>query len=113
MLINGEYMPRPKKCRNIRCHQSSYFFKPRGIPIHQLEIITLDKDEVESLRLADIENLHHEKAAEKMGISRATFGRILSSARSKVANGIINGKAIEIEESISNHIKISVEGELK
>ncbi len=74
--------------------------------MHQLEIITLDTDEVESLRLADIENLHHEKAALKMGISRATFGRILSSARNKVANSIINGKAIEIEKSISNHIKI-------
>ncbi len=66
--------------------------------MHALEEITLDHDELEALRLADILKKSHESAAEKMKISRATFGRILSKARQKTAEGILNGKAIKINE---------------
>ncbi|NWF49743.1 MAG: DUF134 domain-containing protein [Ignavibacteriaceae bacterium] len=91
-------MPRPRKHRRICCNPSAYYFKPRGIPMHQLQEIILDHDELESLRLADFLAYSHEKAAKEMKISRATFGRIVESARKKVADGILNGKAIRINE---------------
>jgi predicted DNA-binding protein (UPF0251 family) len=76
------------------------YFKPRGIPLFQLEETGLDMDELESVHLADYEGLYHEDAAVKMGISRATFGRILNNARRKIADAIVNGKALKIEKSI-------------
>ena len=62
-----------------------------------LEEISLHLDELEAIRLADQEKLYHEEAASKMKISRATFGRILDEARRKVAEAIIQGKALRIE----------------
>lgn len=61
-----------------------------------IEEIVLDEDEMESIRLADLEGLYHEDAASEMEISRQTFGRIISSARAKIADALINGKAIVI-----------------
>jgi uncharacterized protein len=93
-------MSRPKKCRFVGCNPRALYFKPRGIPLFQLEETGLDMDELESVRLADYEGLYHEDAAVKMGISRATFGRILNNARRKIADAIVNGKALKIEKSI-------------
>ncbi|OGU32943.1 MAG: hypothetical protein A2057_13005 [Ignavibacteria bacterium GWA2_35_9] len=98
-------MPRPKKHRRVCCNPSAYYFKPRGIPVYELEEIILDHDELESLRLADLLAYSHEKAAKEMKISRATFGRIIETARKKVVDGILNGKAIRINEKELNHIK--------
>lgn len=89
-------MSRPKKNRKISCQLNAYYFKPRGIPLVELESIILQRDEVESIRLADYDSLSHEDAALKMKISRATFGRIIKSARHKVSKAILEGKAIEI-----------------
>lgn len=61
-----------------------------------LEQSVLERDEVEAIRLADYEGLSHEDSAILMKISRATFGRILERARRKIADGIINGKALKI-----------------
>ena len=97
-------MPRPKKKRKICCNPSSYYFKPRGIPVYDLEEIIIDDDELESLRLADLLAYSHEKAAKEMKISRATFGRIVEVARKKVIDGILNGKAIRINQKELNHI---------
>ena len=97
-------MPRPKKKRKICCNPSSYYFKPRGIPVYDLEEIIIDDDELESLRLADLLAYSHEKAAKEMKISRATFGRIVEVARKKVIDGILNGKAIRINQEELNHI---------
>jgi predicted DNA-binding protein (UPF0251 family) len=72
-------------------------FKPQGIPIAQLENVLLNLDELETIRLADFEGLYHERTAGQMNISRATFGRILESARRKITDAILNGKAIKIE----------------
>jgi predicted DNA-binding protein (UPF0251 family) len=74
-----------------------YYFKPRGIPLVDLEEVSIRLDELEAIRLADYEGLYHEDAAQKMKISRATFGRILDEARHKVAEAIIKGKALKIE----------------
>jgi predicted DNA-binding protein (UPF0251 family) len=93
-------MSRPKKCRFVGCNPRALYFKPRGIPLFQLEETGLDMDELESVHLADYEGLYHEDAAVKMGISRATFGRILNNARRKIADAIVNGKALKIEKSI-------------
>lgn len=89
-------MPRPKKCRKISFSPQTIFFKPCGIPRHNLNEVILEHDEIEALRLADLQGDSHEEAANKMKISRATFGRIITSARSKTADAIINGKAINI-----------------
>jgi len=93
-------MPRPRKHRRVCCNPSSHYFKPRGVPMNELEEIVLDHDELESLRLADFLAYSHEKAANEMKISRATFGRIVEIARKKVVDGILNGKAIRINESV-------------
>ena len=89
-------MPRPKKMRWISNEPSATYFKPQGIPMRTLLYVSLERDELEAVRLADLENFSHEQAAEKMNVSRATFGRIVASARSKIADALVNGKAIEI-----------------
>jgi len=91
-------MPRPFKRRRIEGLPNIYFFKPAGIRKLDLEEIVLNKDEFEALRLKDLLNLEQKECAEKMNISQPTFHRILSSARSKIADSIINGKAIRIEK---------------
>lgn len=92
-------MPRPRKHRRVCCEPSVYYFKPRGIPVYELEEITLEHDELESLRLADLMAYSHEQSAKEMHISRATFGRIVEGARKKVIDAIINGKAIRINDA--------------
>jgi predicted DNA-binding protein (UPF0251 family) len=93
-------LARPHKFRKISCLPDVPYFKPAGIPVRQLQEIILTIDEYEALRLADLEKLYHENAARKMGISRQTFGNILTKARNKIADSIINGKAIKIEGGV-------------
>ena len=79
-----------------------------------MEEILLNHDELESLRLADLLAFSHENAAQEMKISRATFGRIVESARKKVIDGILNGKAIRINnEDQSMRQKAITKGEYK
>jgi len=73
------------------------YFKPAGIPLRFLEEVQLSIEEAEALRLKELEGMEQEQAAEKMNISRPTFQRILSSARKKMADALLNGKAIKIE----------------
>ena len=94
-------MARPRKCRFVGCRPNAYYFKPRGIPLFRLEEVSLHMDEVEALRLADYEGLYHEDAAQRMKISRATFGRIIDQARHKVAEALLKGKALRIEININ------------
>ena len=89
-------MPRPCKHRKLSCRPNAVYYKPRGIPLRELEEIILERDELEAVKLADFDSLKHEDGAEKMKISRATFGRILEKGRKKIADAIINGKAIRI-----------------
>ncbi len=90
-------MSRPKKCRCICCTVESDYFKPRGVPLSDLNEVNLDIDEVEALRLADYEGLYQQEAAKMMNISRATFGRIVEAAHRKIADAILHGKAVKIE----------------
>ena len=93
-------MGRPKCPRQINCMPGSSYFKPRGIPVSMLDEVVLPVDEFEAIRLADYEGLYHEQAAEKMSVSRTTFGRIVESAHKKVADALINGKALRIEGGV-------------
>jgi len=89
-------MPRRIR-RRIRGKFHHNCFKPCGAPARELEFEVLSKDEMEAIRLADFEGLYQEDAAKEMEVSRPTFSRILANARKKIANALINGKAIEIE----------------
>jgi predicted DNA-binding protein (UPF0251 family) len=90
-------MARPKKDRLVGFNPKINYFKPRGIPVLDLEEVCLTIDEREAIRLADLEGLSHEKAGRQMGISRATFGRIVQQARKTIADAIIHGKAVRVE----------------
>ncbi|NPU99843.1 MAG: DUF134 domain-containing protein [Brevinematales bacterium] len=90
-------MPRPQKCRRIGFRPGITFFKPAGVPVHQLETVALTLDETEAVRLGDLEGIYHEEAARRMNVSRQTFGNIIESARRKIADCVINGKALKIE----------------
>jgi predicted DNA-binding protein (UPF0251 family) len=98
MLINrSDNMSRPIKCRRIAYLPDVTYFKPAGIPMRELEEVNLSFEEAEAIRLKDLEGLEQEPAADKMNISRPTFQRILASARRKIADVLLNGKAIRIE----------------
>jgi len=90
-------MVRPKKNRIVAFEPDVSYFKPRGIPMIDLTEVNLTVDERESIRLADFIGMSHEEAGIRMGVSRATFGRIVQQARKAVADALINGKAIKIE----------------
>lgn len=91
-------MPRPRCRRRLGMPHGPRRFKPQGIPARALEEVALTLDELEALRLADLEGLYHEQAAERMGISRTTFGRILTDGRRKVAEALVQGKMLRIGE---------------
>ena len=108
-------MPRPLNERYLCAEIPARVFKPSGVPARELEENILAPDEAEALRLADLEGLYQEAAARRMGVSRPTFGRIVESARRKVADAILNGKALRIEggdisvtRKGETHMKIAV-----
>jgi predicted DNA-binding protein (UPF0251 family) len=90
-------MPRPRKCRRVAQAPVHRFYKPQGVPLHEIVGTNLSVEGLEALRLADAEGLEHEKAAELMGISRPTFSRILTEARQTVATALSKGWAIHIQ----------------
>ncbi len=73
------------------------YYKPHGVSLEKLKEETLNLEEIESLNLKDNQDLDQKSAAEKMGISRSTFQRLLKSARKKMIRAIIEGKAIKFE----------------
>lgn len=90
-------MVRPFQTRQIRLRPRTTYFKPRGIPMNQLSEVVLTLDEVEALRLKNIEDLDQAQCAKKMKISSSTLQRILTSAYKKVTEALIKGKAIRFE----------------
>ncbi len=93
----AEVMPRKKRWRRVFREPTVSVFKPAGVPAKELEEILLAVDEFEALRLADYEGMNQRDASEIMGVSQPTFHRILSSARHKVAKGLVEGQVIRIE----------------
>jgi len=90
-------MVRPQKDRMVAFNPEISYFKPRGIPMIDLEEVCLTVDQREAIRLSDMLGMSHEEAGRLMGVSRATFGRIIQRARKAVADALINGKAINVE----------------
>jgi len=89
-------MARPIKPRRVLFDPDVVYFKPRAVPLSMLEEVDLNVDELETLRLCDLNDLEQKEAAKKMKISQSTLQRILTSARKKVAGALIEGKAIKI-----------------
>jgi uncharacterized protein len=90
-------MARPQKNRRVAFNPAISYFKPRGIPMLQLEEVRLTVDQREAIRLSDLLGMSHEEAGHRMGVSRATFGRIIQLGRKALADALINGKAIKVE----------------
>lgn len=96
-LLGRKAMGRPPIPRTVRYWPGAVYYKPRGVPLRTLEEVVLGLDETEALRLADLEGLSQEEVGRRMGISRATAGRVLAEARRKTADALIGGKALRIE----------------
>jgi uncharacterized protein len=90
-------MPRPRLRRNICFCPSVCYFKPRGVPMRDLEVVQLTIEEVEAIRLKNIEGFSQIDCAKKMKTSQSTFQRILSSAYKKMSQAIVEGRAIQIQ----------------
>ena len=91
-------MARPLKPRRVLFDPDVVYFKPRAVPLSILEEVELGVDELEAIRLCDYKNLEQTEAAKKMKIYQSTLQRILTSARKKVAEALVNGKAIKIRK---------------
>ena len=91
-------MTRPRKFRFIDFEPNVVYFKPRGIPLSSLEEVALTLDELEAMRLKNLEELDQIECAKKMKVSQSTFQRILSSAYKKITEALIKGKAIKINK---------------
>ena len=90
-------MSRPCKCRRICFMPGVTYFKPAGIPMRVLEENCLSLEEIEAIRLRDLERLEQIECAREMNISRPTYQRVLASARRKIADSLLSGKALRIE----------------
>jgi len=90
-------MSRPKKHRFVEFKPGVTYFKPRAVPLSELDEVKLGIEELEALRLEFLEKNNYSDSAKKMNVSRATFSRTLHSAGKKIADALVNGKAIRIE----------------
>ena len=89
-------MVRPRKCKMVNAEPGINYFKPRAIPLVDLKEVELTVEEFEALRLKDFEGMEQEKASRKMHTSQPTFHRLLISARRKISEALVKGKAIKI-----------------
>lgn len=91
-------MPRPNLCfcRKIKFEPNVVYFKPQGVPLSSLEMVEISLEEIEAYRLRHIDDLEQTEAAKKMGATTSTYQRILYSVYKKIADALINGKAIKI-----------------
>lgn len=90
--------PRPKKPRFCQCPYGGRAFKPTGVPMRDIKKVSLSRDELEALRLCDLEGLSQQEAGQSMGVSRGTVQRTVSEARKKVTKALINQWAIVFTE---------------
>ncbi len=89
-------MPRPRLCRRIKFNPKIRYFKPQGISLRDLELVNLSLEEIEAYRLRHLNKLDQKESADRMNTSASTYQRILYSAYEKIADALINGKAIKI-----------------
>lgn len=98
-------MPRPKRFRIISNTPKETYFKPAGVMLNKMEITILNIEELEAIRLKDFLKLEQKECALKMNVSQPTFHRLLLSARKKISDSLVNGKAIKIEGGNYKFIK--------
>jgi len=103
--MKGITMVRPRLRRRVHGEFGATYFKPAGIPVRELETVSLTFDELEAVRLTDFEELYQADAAEKMNVSRQTLGNIVKSAHKKIAEALIKGMAIRIEGGTVEYMK--------
>ena len=96
---------RPKKTRYVKCEPGEKCFRPQCKSLNELEGVILTIDEYEAVRLSDLEGLTQEDTATKMKVHRSTISRILTSAHRKIADALVNVKAIRIEGGSCKIIK--------
>jgi predicted DNA-binding protein (UPF0251 family) len=89
-------VPRPRKRRSVRGEPSISYYKPRGVPIGALQEVTLTVEELEAIRTADYEGRSQKAAASMLNVSQPTFHRVLKEAHTKIADALVNGKALRI-----------------
>lgn len=90
-------MARPPHSRRVAFIPQVTYFRPAGVPLRSVEEVCLTIEEAEAIRLKDLEGLEQEECAQSMGVSRPTFARVLASGRLKMADAVLNGKAIRIQ----------------
>ena len=90
-------IPRRRKRCWVESLPAANYYKPAGIPLRELREVNLTVEELEAVRLKDLEGLDQEQCAERMGVARTTFQRVLYAARSKIADALVNGKALRVE----------------
>jgi uncharacterized protein len=100
VFLYSSFMVRPLKPRCVGQKPEACYFKPRGIPLRDLEQVIITLDEVEALRLKNLKGMNQTVAAQKMGVSQSTYQRILVAAHRKIADALFNGKAIKIEGGV-------------
>jgi uncharacterized protein len=110
-----ELMPpgRPRCPRRIETEPTVSFFKPRGVSLKELEVVILSFEELEVVRLLDLEGMDQEQAAAKMGISRRALWEDLQNARRKIVEALVEGKAIEINGGnyvVAKHVRYTCHG---
>lgn len=101
-------MGRHKKTRYCQEFRGFNLFKPAGIPLSQLETVEVALDELEAMRLCDLEGHDQAQAADEMEVSRGTIQRLVYSARRKLVDAVLNGKAVTIEET--EHVAVRCRG---
>jgi len=103
-------MPRQKKTRYCREIEGYNLYKPAGIPMGQMRISELGLDELEAMRLCDVEGRQQTEAAQLMGVSRGTVQRLLESGRRKTADALVHGKALSFSDA--EHVCIGTRPEV-
>jgi len=97
-------MPRPRRRRRIRRRPERMWFKPRGVPLSEIDKVDLNSDEIEAMRLKHMQEMTQEEAAEEMNVSRSTFARIIKEAHKKVTEFLVKGHALQIQERKYAHM---------
>ena len=91
-------MTRPKKNRCCQEYAGDRIIKPRGIPFSRLQQVCLGLDELEAMRLCDLERCGQEETGRQMEVSRGTVYRLVKSGRAKILEAILESKALIIEQ---------------
>lgn len=90
---------RPPASRKVNFKPGITYFKPGGVPVSELELAEISCEELEALRLRDVEDLSQEVCAERMETSQSTFQRILKNAHQKVSKALVESWAIRVDEN--------------